>query len=95
MGRLKALAMEIERKRLEAEQFKYQSNLEKKIRERTKELFYAKEKAESAAPTKSEFLANMSHELRTPLNAIIGYGEMIAEECEDRGYDDLLQDVKM
>jgi CheY-like chemotaxis protein len=36
----------------------------------------------------------MSHELRTPLNAILGYGEMLAEECEDLGYDDLLPDLK-
>ena len=36
----------------------------------------------------------MSHELRTPLNAILGYGEMLAEDCEDLGYDDLLLDLK-
>ena len=36
----------------------------------------------------------MSHELRTPLNAILGYGEMLAEDCEDLGYDDLLPDLK-
>ena len=51
------LAMVIQRKQLEAEQFLYQTNLEKKIRERTKELFFAKERAESAAQAKSEFLA--------------------------------------
>ena len=71
------VAMVIEKKRLESEQLEYQFNLEKKIRERTKELFFAKEKAESAALAKSEFLANMSHELRTPLNAIIGYCEIL------------------
>ena len=36
----------------------------------------------------------MSHELRTPLNAILGYGEMLYEDCEDLGYDDLLPDLK-
>ena len=36
----------------------------------------------------------MSHELRTPLNAIIGYSEMLEEECEDMGHDDLLPDVQ-
>ena len=38
--------------------------------------------------------ANMSHELRTPLNAILGYGEMLYEECEDLGYEDLMPDLK-
>ena len=74
------LAMVIEKKRLEAEQLEYQANLEQKIRERTKELFFAKERAESAAQAKSEFLANMSHELRTPLNSIIGFSEIIKNE---------------
>ena len=41
------LAIVIENKHLEDEQMAYQSNLEKKIDDRTKELFYAKEKAEN------------------------------------------------
>jgi CheY-like chemotaxis protein len=36
----------------------------------------------------------MSHELRTPLNAIIGYSEMLQEEAEDQGYDDLTLDLR-
>ena len=48
---------------------------------------------EVASRHKSEFLANMSHELRTPLNAIIGYAELIAEECEDLGNEELLPDL--
>lgn len=74
-------AMVIERKHLEAKQLDYQANLEKKIDARTKELFYAKERAESAAQAKSEFLANMSHELRTPLNAVIGFCEILIEDA--------------
>ena len=35
----------------------------------------------------------MSHELRTPLNAIIGYSEMLEEEAEERGLDDLAPDL--
>ena len=66
------LAMVIEKKRLESNQLDYQTNLELKIDDRTKELFYAKEKAESATKTKSEFLANMSHEIRTPINGVYG-----------------------
>ncbi|TAF39264.1 MAG: PAS domain-containing hybrid sensor histidine kinase/response regulator, partial [Oscillatoriales cyanobacterium] len=54
----------------------------------------ALEAAEEASTAKSAFLANMSHELRTPLNAIIGYSEMLQEETEELGYDELLPDLE-
>lgn len=88
------VAMVIERKRLEAEQLEYQANLEQKIRERTKELFFAKEKAESAAQAKSEFLANMSHELRTPLNAIIGFCEILIEDATELKQEGVVSDLE-
>ena len=61
---------------------------------RTGEMEIARDEAREASDQKTKFFANMSHELRTPLNAILGYGEMLYEDCEDLGYDDLLPDLK-
>ena len=51
------------------------------------------EVAESANRTKNTFLAMMSHELRTPLNAIIGYAEMLQEDAEDDGLEEMAEDL--
>tara|TARA_B110000014_G_scaffold241448_1_gene210264 strand:- start:536 stop:1264 length:729 start_codon:yes stop_codon:yes gene_type:complete len=64
------------------------------ITARTSEMETSRDEANEANAEKTRFFANMSHELRTPLNAILGYGEMLAEDCEDLGYDDLLPDLK-
>jgi signal transduction histidine kinase/DNA-binding response OmpR family regulator len=69
-------------------------SLEDTVEQRTRELSEALELAETANRTKSLFLANMSHELRTPLNAIIGYSEMLEEEAEDFGYEDITPDLQ-
>jgi signal transduction histidine kinase/DNA-binding response OmpR family regulator len=61
---------------------------------RTKEMEESRDDALEANEQRSKFFANMSHELRTPLNAILGYGEMLYEECEDLGYEDLMPDLK-
>ncbi|MBI4783342.1 MAG: PAS domain-containing protein [Oscillatoriophycideae cyanobacterium NC_groundwater_1537_Pr4_S-0.65um_50_18] len=57
-------------------------------------LLRGKEAAEEANRAKSQFLANMSHELRTPLNAIIGYSEILQEDAEDLGYEDMVPDLE-
>ena len=53
----------------------------------------ARDAAESANRAKSSFLANMSHELRTPLNAIIGYSDMILEDAEYIGCQEIAPDL--
>ena len=87
------LAMSIERNKLEREQLNYQENLENEVDTRTKELFFAKERAEEATHAKSEFLANMSHELRTPLNAIIGYSELLIEDAFLSSEESVISDL--
>lgn len=52
--------------------------LEYLVKERTRDLERAKNKAEESDRLKSAFLSNMSHEIRTPLNAIIGFIELLS-----------------
>ncbi len=54
---------------------------------------FALEAARSASLAKTRFLANMSHELRTPLNAVVLHADMIADEAQDAGNAQLIEDA--
>jgi signal transduction histidine kinase len=74
-----------------------QSEIEREVRrhrDTAVKLQRAKEEAERANQAKSIFLAKMSHQLRTPLNAVIGYSEMLLEDAEANGLDDVTADLR-
>ncbi len=58
---------------------KLNEELEIKVKERTKSLYEAKDRAEESDRLKSAFLANMSHEIRTPMNGILGFTSLLQQ----------------
>jgi len=105
VDRFNAMMEQVDQRDIALEQA--QSDLERRVRERTRELrdeiatrrlveqdlLNAKEVAEESNRSKSAFLANMSHELRTPLNAIIGYSELLREDAVDEGAESAVSDL--
>lgn len=74
----KDLLIEVrEREMAEQALQRYKQQLEEIVDNRTKELTYQKERAESADKMKSTFLSNMSHEIRTPLGIVIGMNNLL------------------
>ncbi|TLX75360.1 hypothetical protein E9993_10720 [Labilibacter sediminis] len=55
----------------------HRNYLEELVKNRTKDLEIAKQKAEESDRLKTAFLANLSHEIRTPMNAIIGFSSLL------------------
>ncbi|MCG7568463.1 ATP-binding protein [Pseudoalteromonas sp. CNC9-20] len=69
----KEKAAELKVKRLNSE-------LEAKVRQRTRALAQAKDEALKNSDIKSAFISNISHELRTPLNGVIGTLNILKRE---------------
>ncbi len=68
-----------DQKRAESEVREINTELERRVIERTEKLTAANEELAKASQAKDRFLASMSHELRTPLNGIIGFAEFLAD----------------
>lgn len=83
------------RKLAEEALLKANASLEQRVRDRTRELAVAKEKAESADRLKSAFLATMSHELRTPLNSIIGFTGILVQRLAGPLNDEQAKQLEM
>ena len=65
--------------------------LQQQVKDRTRDLLAAKERAEEASRAKSEFMANMSHELRTPMHAVLSFARFGINKIERVDKDKLAE----
>ena len=72
----------------------HRDQLEAEVNIRTQELVVARDAALTSSRYKSEFLANVTHELRSPIQSIIGYVELVREEAENEGLEDIKMDLE-
>lgn len=70
-------------KRAESELREYQNNIERLVKEKTRQLENANAMAALANQAKCDFFSNMSHELRTPLNSILGFSDFMLHSDKD------------
>jgi len=63
--------------RLFEEAYRTSQSLERKVRDRTRELTEVLENVKKISQTKSAFISAVSHELRTPLTSIKGYASLL------------------
>lgn len=73
------------------EAFQKRTELEDKVRSRTREVVEAMNELKRINKMKSDFISSVSHELRTPLTSIKGYASLLAKGK----FGDLPADVKV
>jgi len=70
----------LENARLFEQTWRAHQELERKVRERTRELTAALEAVKMLSKRKTDFVSRVSHELRTPLTSIKGYASILIAE---------------
>lgn len=75
-----SISQALENAKLFEETYRSHQELERKVKERTRELSYALEEIKKISRRKTDFVSAVSHELRTPLTSIKGYTSILLSE---------------